>query len=239
MSTVLQNRRPWDHLVPSEEQELYELTGFGRPAGFGKRPALLIIDVQYRSIGDSPMPIRESIQRYPTSCGEAGWHAVTHIQRLVEACRRYGFPIFYPHVAKKAEHDRGQFGDKAPAVMGIPDSGYNFVEEIAPQPGDILIPKFHPSAFFGTSLSSYLIGMNVDSVIVTGGTTSGCVRGSAVDACSLNFKTLVPEDAVYDRSPTAHALNLFDMASKYADVMPTTDVLALLDEIGQSKRIDA
>ncbi|MGD9944769.1 MAG: isochorismatase family protein [Burkholderiaceae bacterium] len=224
--------RPWDGLVPVEERDIYRLAGLGQPTGFGERPALLVIDVQYRTIGNEPMPIRDSIERqYPTSCGEYGWRAVAHIAELIAAFRRLGFPVLFPHVAPKAAHDRGQFGEKVPGVMKIPPAGYEFVREVAPQPSEIRIPKYHASAFFGTSLASYLVSLKVDSLVVSGCTTSGCVRSSVVDACSLNYKTIVPEDAVYDRSQSSHAMNLFDMASKYADVMPTRDVIALLDEL--------
>ncbi|MDB5797471.1 MAG: hydrolase [Paucimonas sp.] len=222
--------RPWDDIIPQEEQEIYRLAGFGRPSGLGTRPALLVIDVQYRTIGSHPMPIREALAQYPTSCGEVGWQAVAHIARLVARFRELGLPIIYPHVAPKASHDRGQFADKVPGVMDIPAAGYEFVREVAPVPGDICIPKHHASAFFGTSLASYLVSLKVDSLVMTGCTTSGCVRGTVVDACSLNYKTVVPQDAVYDRSATSHKVNLFDMASKYADVMSTTELLARLQE---------
>lgn len=222
--------RPWDDIIPAAEQELYQLAGFGAPTGLGQRPVLLVIDVQYRTMGREPMPIRESIRQYPTSCGDAGWAAVPHIAQLVQQFRRLNLPVIYPHVAQKAPHDRGQFGDKVPGVMEIPSEAYEFVREIAPREGDICIPKYHASAFFGTALASYLVSLKADSVVVTGCTTSGCVRGTVVDACSLNYKVVVPQDAVYDRSPTSHKVNLFDMASKYADVMPTSELVDLLRE---------
>jgi nicotinamidase-related amidase len=227
--------RPWDGIVPLEDQEVYRLAGFGAPSGLGRKPALLVIDVQYRTVGDRPRPNREAITQYPTSCGEAGWRAVSHIAELVQFFRRRRLPILYPHIAPKSSYDRGAFEGKVPGVMEIPPAGYEFVREVAPQPGDILLPKFHASAFFGTSLASYLVSLQVDSLVFSGCTTSGCVRASVIDACSLNYKALVPEDAVYDRSPVSHAVNLFDMASKYADVMPTRealDKLAKLPEAG-------
>jgi nicotinamidase-related amidase len=103
--------------------------------------------------------------------------------------------------------------------------GYQFVPEIAPRERDVLLPKKHPSAFFGTPLASYLIDLQVDSLVVTGCTTSGCVRGSVVDAFAYNFKCTVPIECVYDRSATSHAVNLFDMASKYAEVIPVSQVM--------------
>lgn len=221
--------RPWDGVIPAEEQAIYRKTGWGMPSGIGQRPALLVIDVQYRSMGERPLPIEEAILTLPTSCGEYGWRAVPHIARLVETFRALNAPILYPYVAYKSEHNRGQFETKVPGVMDVPAHAYAFVAEVAPREGDITIPKFQASAFHGTALTSYLVSLGVDTVVVTGCTTSGCVRASAVDACALNFKVVVPQDAVYDRSQTSHAVNLFDMASKYADVMPTDTLVDLLN----------
>jgi len=223
--------RPWDGLMSKEEEEVFRRAGFGTPVGFGKKPALLIIDVQYRTVGTEPRPVLEAIKEFPTSCGEAGWKAVARIEKLVEVFRRLGYPIVYPHVAMKDSYDRGQFEDKVPGVMDIPPKGYEFVQEVAPRKGDILIPKFHASAFFGTSLASYLIGRGVDSVVFAGCTTSGCVRSSVVDACSYNFKCIVSEDGVYDRSPHSHAISLFDMAYKYADVLPVDEIVRELERL--------
>jgi len=223
--------RPWTGIVSDEEVRRYEAAGFGRPTGFGKRPALLIIDVQYRTVGTERRPYWEAIKEYKTSCGEAAWDAVEQIARLVAAFRARGLPILYPYVAPKQAFDAGRLSAKVPAIMDIDAKGYEFVPAIAPREGDILLPKKHPSAFFGTPLVSYLIERSIDTLVVTGCSTSGCVRGTVVDGFAYNFRCIVPEEAVYDRSAVAHAVNLFDMAYKYADVRPTDDVLAL---IGQS-----
>lgn len=209
----------------------YDKAGFGRPVGMGSRPALLIIDVQYRTVGTTPMPFDEAVQEYPTSCGDVGWDAVAHIARLVALFREKGWPILYPHVAPKQSYDSGRLGAKVPAIMGIPAKGYEFVADVAPVEGDVLVPKRHPSAFFGTPLASYLVETGADSLIVTGCTTSGCVRSSVADAFSYNFRVSVPADAVYDRSPVVHEANLFDMAQKYADVMTTDALLAKLADV--------
>jgi len=139
--------------------------------------------------------------------------------------------VLYPHVAPKENFDSGRLAEKVPALMGVARHGYDFVAEVAPVDGDTLLPKKHPSAFFGTPLASYLIDLGADTLVVTGCTTSGCVRGSVVDAFAYNFRVLVPHDAVYDRSATSHAVNLFDMASKYADVATTADALTMLDAV--------
>ncbi len=223
--------RPWDGIISDEEQRAYNAAGFGRPSGIGMRPALLIIDVQYRTVGTKPMPFWEAIKEFPTSCGDVAWAAVRNIQPLLEEFRRRNWPVLYPHVAPKLRTDGGRLADKVPAIMGVARHGYDFVAEIAPREGDILIPKKHPSAFFATPLTSHLIDLGVDTLVVTGCTTSGCVRGSVVDAFAFNFRVLVAEDAVYDRSKVSHAVNLFDMASKYADVAPTREVIERLRTI--------
>lgn len=212
-------------------RDRYEAAGFGRPVGLGRRPGLLIIDVQYRTVGTTPMPFSEALEEFPTSCGEAGWQAVSHIERLLAMFRSKGWPVLYPHVAPKKDYDQGALGAKVPGIMSIPEKGYEFVGEVAPQNGDVLLPKRHPSAFFGTPLASYLVQAGVDSLVVSGCTTSGCVRASVVDAFSYNYKVSVPSDAVYDRSPVVHEVNLFDMAQKYADVSTTEVILRELAQI--------
>lgn len=223
--------RPWDGIIPEEEQRAYRAAGFGRPTGLGKKPALLIIDVQYRTVGTKRVPFWDAIKEFPTSCGEIGWKAVDKIALLLAEFRANNWPVLYPHVAPKLNFDTGRLSDKVPAIMNVASRGYDFVEEVAPRESDILLPKKHPSAFFGTPLASYLINLGADTLVVTGCTTSGCVRGSVVDAFAYNFRVLVPQDAVYDRSQVSHAVNLFDMAEKYADVMPTADAIAALKSV--------
>lgn len=230
MSAPQQNR-PWDHLISEDEKKAYRAAGFGRPTGIGKRPALLIIDVQYRTVGTARRPFWEAIKEFPTSCGEIAWDAVSQIERLLKVFRARGWPVLYPYVSPKQGFDAGRLSDKVPAIMNVAARGYDFVDAIAPVEADILLPKKHPSAFFGTPLASYLINTGADTLIVTGCSTSGCVRGTVVDGFAYNYRVLVPQDAVFDRSAVSHAVNLFDMSEKYADVMPTDDVLTALRSI--------
>lgn len=223
--------KPWDGIISAEEQRAYNAAGFGRSSGIGKRPALLIIDVQYRTVGTTPAPFWDAIKEFPTACGQVGWDAVAHIARLVALFRDKGWPIIYPYVSPKESFDKGRLAEKVPALMTVARNGYDFVEAIAPREQDILLPKKHPSAFFGTPLASYLVDLGVDTLVVTGCTTSGCVRGTVVDGFAYNWRVLVPQDAVYDRSATSHAVNLFDMASKYAEVASTDEALTLLQAI--------
>jgi maleamate amidohydrolase len=224
-------KKPWDGIISEEERRAYAAAGFGRRTGLGIRPALLIIDVQYRTVGSTPKPFWEAIKEFPTACGDVGWSAVNHIERLLTLFRERDWPVLFPYVSPKETFDKGRLADKVPAIMTIARNGYDFVAEVAPRENDILLPKKHPSAFFGTPLASYLINVGADTLVVTGCTTSGCVRGSVVDAFAFNFRVAVPHDAVYDRSKTSHAVNLFDMSEKYADVLSTDELLGELAKI--------
>ena len=177
------------------------------------------------------MPSWEAIKEFPTSCGEVAWDAVGNIAKLLTVFRANGWPVLYPYVSPKQGFDAGRLSDKVPSIMGVASRGYDFVDPIAPHDSDILLPKKHPSAFFGTPLASYLINVQADTLVVTGCSTSGCVRGTVVDGFAYNFRAIVPQDAVYDRSQVSHAVNLFDMAEKYADVMTTDDVIKQLETI--------
>ena len=232
MSNQAEDRRPWLASIPGEDLDVYELSGFGGESGFGDRPALLVIDVQYRTAGDRPVPIREAITTmYPTACGDRAWSAIPHIASLIGAARDAGIPIIYPYVAPKKAVDAGRFGSINPKITSIGERGYEFVDEVAPEEGDVLLPKRHASAFFGTALVSYLVDFGADTVILAGCTTSGCIRATAVDAFSYNFGTIVPTECVYDRIQASHDVGLFDLDAKYADVLPTETVIDRLREL--------
>ena len=137
--------QPWDGIISEDEQNAYNAAGFGRPSGIGARPALLIIDVQYRTIGTTPKPFWESIKEFPTSCGEIGWNAMRNIVPLLAEFRRNNWPVLYPHVApKNSATDGGRLAQKVPAIMTINQKGYEFPPAIAPRDGDVVIPKKHP-----------------------------------------------------------------------------------------------
>jgi maleamate amidohydrolase len=222
--------KPWSGVIGPEDERRYELAGFGGPSGMGERPALLVIDVQYRTLGDSPKPFEEAVKDYPTAGGAVAWAALANIERLVATFRELDLSILYPHVAPKLDFDRGALSDKVPSIFTVAEHGYEMPESIAPRPQDVLLPKRHPSAFFGTPLASYLIERRADTLVVTGTSTSGCIRASVVDGFAYNFRAVVPHDAVWDRTETVHKVNLFDMAQKYADVTSTEELDAALRE---------
>lgn len=227
--------RIWDDVIPEEERMIYQEAGFrGAKVGMGQKPALLIIDVQYRTAGEDK-PILESIREsdYKTGCGEFAWGAIRKIQRLLEVVRIKGIPVIYPVVERQDRFDAGRWADKIPtlgseSIHRIGSRGTEIIREIAPLQGDLIISKRYASAFFGTHLMTHLNILGIDTLMVTGCTTSGCVRATVADGFSYGFRVIVVEDGVYDRSSTSHKVNLFDMHSKYADVLALSEVIELL-----------
>ena len=226
--------RVWDSYLTPDDVEIYEAAGYGARSVWGCRPALLVVDVNYNFVGESPMPILESIRTFRNSCGEAGWDAVHAIEQLLAAARPAGVPVFYTTQQADARATVvGGWGRKNSRVGDDEDMersafGVRIVDQIAPVPDDIVIVKDKPSAFFATPLVSYLNELRVDTVIVAGGTTSGCVRASVIDAFSFNYTVVVVEEACFDRAPVSHAVNLFEIQAKYADVVPLADVVPYL-----------
>jgi maleamate amidohydrolase len=214
----------WDDVVPESERKIYEVGGWGKRMGFGAKPAVIVVDVNYDFVGDKPEPIMESIKRWRYSCGDVGWNGLHAIQRLLAAARPKSVPIIYTTVEHRADAlDYGRDRDKnfrtgeATSVEG--GKGPQIPNEIAPMPADVVISKKKASAFFGTPLASYLIDLGVDTLLVTGVSTSGCVRATVVDGHAYNFRVCLVEEGCFDRSVVAHKVNLFDMYMKYADVV--------------------
>jgi len=229
------SERIWDKFLTEHDKKIFQLAGYGKRGGFGKRPALFIIDVQYNFTGDAPGETHEEgLKTYRTHCGEAGWKAVPHIERLLKLAREKNLPVFYTVSERRPDMiDSGvQVGKSHRGTEKTSTAGTHAtqtVAQLAPQPQDILIGKRKPSAFFGTIFMSHLNFLDVDTLIMTGCTTSGCLRATTVDAYSLNFKVVIPEETAFDRFEASHAINLFDLNCKYADVIPTEEVAAYLE----------
>jgi len=138
-------------------------------------------------------------------------------------------------VERKDRFDTGRWKDKIPAIADktsyIGNRGTQVIESIAPEQGDVIVSKRYASAFFGTPLMTYLNDLDRDTIIVTGATTSGCVRATVADAFSYGFNVVVVEDGVFDRGEVSHAINLFDMDQKWADVMSSEDVIGYIEKL--------
>jgi maleamate amidohydrolase len=210
--------------------------GYGRARGLGKRPALVVIDMDYNWVGDRREPVLESIKRIRHSCGEEAWDAVSVVRELIDKAREKNIPVIYTtglgaennyESRRKPWKNHRHDEDETKAFS----QRMEIVEEIAPQASDIVIRKLKPSGFFGTPLQSVLNDYGVDTLLVTGGSTSGCVRATVVDAFSLNYFVAVVEEGVFDRIQLSHKANLLDMNIKYADVMKAEDVARYLDNL--------
>lgn len=223
----------WRNVIGERDREVYEAAGYGRPVSPGSRPVLLVVDVTYGFVGRKPAPILESIATYPNSCGEAGWDAVGVIERLLPPVRALGRPVVYSAgFAQLGIRGVGLWADKHPRASQSPPDANEIPPSIAPRSGeDVLLPKTKPSLFHGTPLLELLIRAGADTLIVTGGTTSGCIRATVLDAFSFNFPVIVVEDGVFDRGDLSHAVNLWDMDQKYANVLPAHEVLAYLQAL--------
>lgn len=224
----------WDDILTEQDRIVYKNAGWGKPAGYGQRPALLVVDVIYNFVGDQPKPILESIKEWRYSCGEVGWQGVYALERLIAKSREKRIPIFYTTWERRADKlDNGAWNRKNYRVDDnidvIGHKGNEIVAEVAPEPHDIAFVKKKPSAFFQTPLVPYLIDMKVDTIILTGTTTSGCIRATAVDGFSYNYFVVVPEECVWDRGEVTHKNNLFDIHQKYGDVVGLNSVLNYLD----------
>jgi nicotinamidase-related amidase len=222
---------PWANVIPDTDLAVFEAAGYGRDIKLGERPALLIVDATYAFTGSRPMPIMEAVLECRTSCGEAAWTAVRHIQRLSQRAHSARVPVFFTRARPVAElgglgHWAGK-NSRAPEDIGASRSS-TIVSELEPQSGDFIIDKSKPSAFFGTDLLSLLVLKTIDTLIVTGGATSGCVRSTVVDAFSYNFAVAVVAEATFDRSELVRAVSLFDLHLKYANVISMPEALAYL-----------
>ena len=227
--------RIWDKFLTEDDKSVFAAAGYGARAGFGERPAVLVIDVSYGFTGEKDEPILESIKKWPNSCGQYAWRAIPNLQSLLDAARKKGLPVIY--TTGSFRDDKWDYGSwtwknvRAEEWEGHQQNrnGNDIVDEIAPQPKDVVIHKLKPSAFHGTPLTSFLTLLKADSLIVTGTTTSGCVRASVIDAFSENFRVTVVEEGCFDRSQASHAINLCDMNAKYADVIGVDEVLRYIE----------
>lgn len=205
-------------LYISETMEKYRKAGIGiGNVGFGKRPAIVNVDIQY-AFTSPECPLGGGVDSM-----------VENTAKLLAEARKKKIPIIYTVVAYRDDGvDCGVFGEKVPTLPQWCRFGTKWVEvdeRIKPQKEDVVIVKKMPSAFFGTDLFHLLTYLRVDTCIITGDSTSGCVRATVLDSMSHGFRTIIPEECVGDRAPGPHKANLFDMATKYADVMRLEDVI--------------
>lgn len=208
----------WRDHVAREDREAMLGGGYGGSVELGSRPALLVVDATYGFTGRPELAPEENARRYPKSAPAPAATALPAIVTLLAAFRRAGLPAVLTT-------NHGRRGAVARGLWSQTTSGHeeedadDVVEAVEAEGHGIVLAKSKPSAFFASPLVPWLHTMAVDSLLVVGGTTSGCVRATVVDAFSYNYPTWVVEDGVFDRSHGAHVANLFDMSMKYADVV--------------------
>lgn len=196
----------------------------GGTVGFGRRAAVLVVDFQHL---------------YTRGRCSTGLDAVEQTREVLAAARRAGAPVVYSYVGYDPAHpDGGVWTQKCPGLLenlrGSWECGID--ELVAPEPGDLVLEKRAASAFFGTGLVEHLRGLGVDTVVVAGTSTSGCVRASVVDGVAWDFRMIVVPECVSDRSAPSHAAALFDIDTKYGDVRGRAEVLAHFAEVTAGPR---
>jgi len=229
-----------DFLTEQDKAHLEKVWKKTEPFGFGSKPAILVIDDYYGALGVTREPILKSVETWPMSCGLEGWAAIDRTVELLAVARGAGIPVIYvkgmdggfpaPWARRSGRSDR--LAHLPPELRA---KANEIVAEIAPEPGDLVIQKTAPSAFWGTPLAFYLQYHGIDTLICCGETTSGCVRATVVDGATLRFRMGVVAECCFDRTQASHHINLFDMNQKYADVITIPDVAAYLDSLSTTK----
>jgi maleamate amidohydrolase len=229
---------PWGSYLSSTEREVIQRGRYGTDQPLGQRVCLLLVDIQ-RSVVGLDRPILDQIAPYPSGVGESAWRAVRRLAPVVEQARRRGILIVYTRLVTQ-EWSQGQIGlygrriDRQP--IGRDDPGAQIVPTLSPQGGDIVLEKNFASAFLGTPLASLLVQSRIDTILLAGGSTSGCVRATAVDAASLGYRVAVIEEGTFDRIAISHAASLLDIWMKYGAVLPIDEVEEYLNSRPTTQR---
>jgi len=221
----------WKDLIDADTMAVYQ--AYRRNVYVGDSPAVLAIDLYNKAYQGGNRPVREVDGEFSGSCGEHAWKALPYTQQLFAAARRACVPVIYStrHVDTGGVHSTNRkIGQERNDI-------YDIKAELAPQPGELVIYKERASAFFGTPLIAHLQQRRINSLIICGESTSGCVRATTVDAFSYGFHNVVVEECTYDRSPLSHKVNLFDLHHKYADVMHIDEVLTHLDGLAVKRKV--
>ena len=221
----------WKDVIPSEDLATY--ASYARETRIGTNPALLAVDL-YNLVykGGAGLP-HELEPEYPNSCGVFAHRAIEPTERLFAAARAADLPVFY--VTAQYSPHRVQ-STRRRSKIAVTEHDCEIHDAFTPQPEDTVFRKERPSAFFGTPLVAHLNQRRIDSLIVCGESTSGCVRASTLEAHMYGFHVSLVEECVFDRSEIVHKVNLFDMHHKYADVMTLDDVIAQLDRLSGAKQ---
>jgi nicotinamidase-related amidase len=217
----------WADVVPQDMMDLYSV--YERETFVGPKPALVCIDlynIVYRGGPEMPLDIQDE---HPNTCGVYAHRAIEPTKKIISAARRAGIPIFYcTQDFRPMNRPQGVGSTKRKNVTWTKED-FDIYPEFTPQGGDVVLYKQRASVFQGTPIVSHLNFLGVQSLIMLGESTSGCVRASAVDAYSNGFHVSIAEEATFDRHELTHKVNLFDLHHKYVDVMHVDEIAEHLD----------
>lgn len=211
----------WQDVIDEETLKIYQ--SYARQTYIGPKPALLGIDLYNLVYEGGPKPVLDIIDEFPSSCGINGWNAIEPTIELLSIARKVGLPVVYS-TRKLSSNKRSTFRNK----NNENDQSYQIKDEFKPREEDLIIYKERASCFFGTELADYLKSKDIDTIIIFGESTSGCVRATTVDAYSHGFHPVVIEECCFDRSLLNHKISLFDLHHKYADVMHFVEAKQIL-----------
>jgi nicotinamidase-related amidase len=240
-TTTRNTERIWSRFLTPLDRQILERGYYGRgdESAFGTTPCLLIVDVQKYLLGDD-RPILEQIDRYPSGIGDAAWRATERIASLLQESSLSHIAVAYSRMISSGPN-LTFYGDRVPRdeLLGSDHPLSRISELIVPSRlygQSMVFDKYFPSAFFATPLNAWLIRHRIDTLLLAGGSTSGCVRATAVDGASLGYKVVVIEDATFDRLEISHAVSLLDIWMKYGAVKTTREVSEYVRGLIVSKR---
>lgn len=215
----------WDSLLSEHDRKV--ISNWPRKpyrlSGLGGNPALVVIDIQKCAVGED-RPIYEQQDKLPSACGNFAWAAIRKLQKLIPAARAAGIPVIHTCSLTRPEVHLPR--SDASNDYSILNPLSQFQPEVAPQPEDVVIEKQGPSFFFGTPAHQILHHLGVETLLLAGTSTSGCIRAGALDAIQNMYRVNVIVDCVFDRIELSHKANLFDLWFKYCDLITADDALA-------------
>lgn len=225
--------RWWEEVFSAEDRAIFDAYRRKRNSSFPwKSSALIVIDATRAFLGPK-LPTLQACRESPAACGLPGWQAVPHIAALIREYRSARLPVLYTRQDRSTEGSLG--GATAGAAREMAADADEIIADLSPLPDELVVRKPKASGFFATGLAAYCIKNRIAGVVLAGGTTSGCVRATAVDACAYGLDVLIASDGCFDRSQLSAAVSLFDLDAKYGRVVTAAE---LIDELATGMVIE-
>jgi maleamate amidohydrolase len=229
----------WTDFLTEQDDAVLAATSWAKsaPFGLGARPAVLVVDLYYAALGYPRTDIVDAVADWPSACGRRGWEAVDRTAPLLDAARAADVPVVYFH---QTPQEYGRWNRKPSARLAPRPGGKDpngIAAEVAPHDGDVVLTKIGPSGFHETPLDTVLRSRGIDTVLVCGEATSGCVRATVVDACTRGYRAGVVGDCCFDRFEASHWVSLFDLNQKYADVFSADRAIEYLRGVPEGREV--